>query len=76
MIPVHSLPIINIGLFEQNGGWVFLGVPNGLGFYGPVMFSGKRRSLQGAMEAAKRLAGDEADVLYSRLDNTINDWNV
>lgn len=73
MIPAHSLFTINLGLFEQNGGWVFIAVRNGDTFYDEVLFSGKRRTLKGAIEAAKKLAGEDADVLYSRLDN-VNDW--
>jgi hypothetical protein len=73
MIPAHSQYTINLGLFEQNGGWVFLAVPAGTTFDGPVLFSGKRRSLSGAIEAAKKLAGDDVSMLYSRLDN-VNDW--
>jgi hypothetical protein len=74
MIPARSLYTINLGLFEQNGGWVFVAVKMGDNFYGDTLFSGKRRTLQGAMEAGKKLAGEDADVIYSRLDNTINDW--
>ena len=76
MIPARSLRTINLGLFEQNGGWVFVAVKMGDSFYGDTIFSGKRRSIHGAIEAGKKLAGPDCDVIYSRLDNTINDWII
>ena len=66
---------IKIGLFEQNGGWVFIGIPENGTFYDEPLFSGKRRSLEDAMSTAKKLAGPDKGLVYSRLDKTINDWN-
>lgn len=75
MTPAHSVSTISLGLFEQRGGWVFVGVAYDNGFYGPVLFSGKRKSLYDAIESAKKLAPEGAAMVYSRLDNTMNDWN-
>jgi hypothetical protein len=58
MIPVHSQYTIDLGLFEQRGGWVFVAVPHGAGFYGDALFSGKRRTMNDAIDAAKKMAGD------------------
>ena len=67
MIPVHSAYTINLGLFEQRGGWVFVAVSHDKDFYGDVLFSGKRRTLYDAIAAAKNRAGPEADFIYSML---------
>lgn len=67
MIPAHSQSTINLGLFYQRGGWVFIAVPYDNGFYGDVLFSGKRRTLDDAIDAAKRIAGADASIIYSML---------
>jgi hypothetical protein len=71
MNPARSQYIIDVGLFEQRGGWVFVAVKHGHGFYNDILFSGKRKSLQLAMSAAKQLAGDDVGLLYSRLDRVL-----
>jgi hypothetical protein len=70
-IPVHSQYTINLGLFYQNGGYVFVAVPLGRDFYGDVLFSGKRRSLEQAITAAKSLAPDGTRMVYSRLEGSL-----
>jgi hypothetical protein len=70
MIPAYEQPIIDLGLFEQNGGWVFIGVKHGHGFYCTPLFSGKRRNLSEAIQSAKKLVPPGHCVVYSRLDNT------
>jgi len=67
-IPVHSQYTINLGLFYQNGGYVFVAVPMGAGFDGDVLYSGKRKTLQDAISTAKRLAPEGAAMVYSRLE--------
>jgi hypothetical protein len=74
MIPVHSQYTIDVGLLEQNGGWVMIAVEHNKGFYGKKLFSGKRRTLEDAMSLAKQLAPTDSALVYSRLDNVINDW--
>ena len=64
MIPVWSQHIIDVAVFEQRGGWVFVGVNHGNGFYNNILFSGKRKSLQLAMSSARKLAGDQASLIY------------
>jgi hypothetical protein len=70
-IPVHSQYTINLGLFYQNGGYVFVAVPLGKGFYGDVLFSGKRKTVAQAIAAAKALAPDGARMVYSRLEGNL-----
>lgn len=73
MIPVHSRITIDVGLFKQKGGWVFIGVSHGAGFYAPPLFSGKRKTLALAIEAAKAasrgLDPPGECMVYCRLDN-------
>jgi len=64
MIPATSHRIIDVAVFEQRGGWVFVGVRQGNGFYNNVLFSGKRKTLALAMSASKELAGDQAELVY------------
>ena len=71
MIPVHSAYTIKLGLFQQRGGWVFIGTTGT--FYDQPLFSGKRRTLYDAIEAAKGLAPADSFIVYSMLDNK-NDW--
>lgn len=66
-----SPSIINLGLFYQNGGYVFVAVPMGSGFYGEVLFSGKRKNMKDAIDAAKALAGDDVAMVYSRLEGEL-----
>jgi hypothetical protein len=70
-IPAVSQYTINLGLFYQNGGYVFVAVPLGSDFYGSVLFSGKRKTLVGAITAAKALAGGDVAVVYSRLEGEL-----
>lgn len=67
-IPAHSQYTINLGLFYQNSGYVFVAVELGDDFNGDVLFSGKRRSLQDAIETAKKLAPENTAMVYSRLE--------
>lgn len=70
------LPTIEVGLFIQNGGWVFIGVPVGSGFYREPLFSGKRGSLQQAIDAAKKLAPAGSPMVYSRLESNLSDGSI
>jgi len=74
MIPARSVPIIDIGIFEQNSGFVFVGVLQDSGWSGDIEFSGKRKSLSEAVLAARHLAGDDKDVMYTRLDSMVTEW--
>jgi len=69
MIPVHSQPIIDIGLFEQNNGWIFIGVHHDTGFINKPLFSGKRGSLAEAMSSGKEFAGSNVSIIFLRLDH-------
>lgn len=66
--------IIDVGLLEQHNGWVFVGCPAGQGHYGEPLFSGKRKTLEQAMDAAKTLAPSGAAVVYSRLESSTQEW--
>jgi hypothetical protein len=74
MIPARSVPTTDIGVFRQNGGYVFVGVEQDAGWSGDVLFSGKRSTLGEAMKAARALAGDDHDVMYTNLDSMVTDW--
>jgi hypothetical protein len=76
MTPVHSPHIIDVALFIQNGGWIFIGVEHGEGFYGHSLFSGKRRSLDDAIDIVKKLAPDDSRLLYCVMNNTMNEWET
>lgn len=64
MTHAYSQRIIDVAVFEQRGGWVFLVTEHGNGFYNNILFSGKRRSLELAMSAVKEWAGNETDFVY------------
>ena len=70
----HSIATIKLGLFEQNNGWVFVAVPFTGHFYDEPLFSGKRKSLADAIDAAKVLAGEQI-MVYCRLDN-VSSWDL
>lgn len=74
-IPVHSPYTIEVGLFHQSGGVIYVAVERGTGFYGDKIFSGKRDTLKAAMTAAQQQAGQDTKILFSQLDNTITDWS-
>jgi hypothetical protein len=64
MTHAYSQPIIDVAVFAQRGGWVFIGVNHNNGFYNNVLFSGKRKTLSLAMYAARQFAGEHAQLVY------------
>lgn len=73
MKDARRLRTINVGLFEQTGGWVF--VVTDKDFYSTPIASGKRKTLALAMEAGKQAAAGYP-VTFSRIDNVIYDWTT
>lgn len=67
---------IDVGLLQQATGWIFVGVPVGHTFHEEPLFSGKRKTLEQAINAAKELVPSGAIVVYSRLEANINEWKV
>lgn len=74
MINVDSRLTIDVGLLQQNNGWIFVGVKSGDTFHQEPIFSGKRKTLAQAIDAAKALAPKGASMVYSRLEANINEW--
>jgi hypothetical protein len=64
MTPAFSHRIIDVAIFEQRGGWVFVGVNHNNGFYNNILFSGKRKTLALAMSASRELAGEQTELVY------------
>ena len=64
---------IKIGLFEQGGGWIFIVSRDN--FHGDSLASGKRNTLESAMDAARASVPKGHPIVFTRLDN-IHDWTL
>jgi hypothetical protein len=61
----------NLYLFRQNNGWVFI---LGNNLYDDPIKSGKRKTLEGAILAAKPFVPEGSSLVYSMIESTKNDW--
>lgn len=71
MNPASKQRITKIGLFKQTGGWVFIVTDSD--FFCEPISSGKRKTLELAMAAAREKCPAGVPIVYCRVDN-LNDW--